>query len=351
MRKVSYTTLVVLTAMLITGCGKKLPPTVGQGDPPVGGSSRSEGEASGQSQPLPTITLPVADFKGVDFTAGPKGEQLQTITQFDANFDFPTGRCTTVGVKRSGYYKPGGEFVPHGKEVGYYPDDTDPEKVGKLKLEIHWFEGKLHGPCSQLFKSGQKYLVCSFNNGDVHGRYQEWHKDGKPALDTHFDHGKEVGTVTKWYTNGQMRSRCTVVADQFEGSNEFWWENGKRGFVRNYKSGKLHGKTESWDDAGRKEGEAEWVDGKPVLKNGVVSKSTFKQIMEMLAKNVAQHGSGKMTYSFAGQYILLDALGEPTSRTNGRQNEESLTYRCTDGRIVLTGKNLADFIVTDVVEW
>jgi hypothetical protein len=299
---------------------------------------------------MPTITLPVADFKGVDFTVGPKGEQLQTITQFDANFDFPTGRCTTVGVKRSGYYKPGGDFVPHGKEVGYYPDDTDPEKVGKLKLEIHWFDGKLHGPCSQFFKSGQKYLVCSFNNGDVHGRYQEWHKDGKPAMDAHFDHGKGVGTVTKWYANGQMRSKATLIDDQFEGRIEFWWENGKPGFVRNYKSGKLQGKTESWDETGRKEGEAEWVNGKPVLKNGIVSKSTFKQIMGMLAKNVAQHGSGKITYTFAHKFDLVDAVGLPERQAKGRQNEETLTFRCSDGWIELTGKNLASFIVTEVIE-
>jgi antitoxin component YwqK of YwqJK toxin-antitoxin module len=308
---------------------------------------REENRKGSDKQPAPKITLPVADFSGVNYKTGRTGEPLTAITQANANFDFPTGQCTTVDVSRSGYRTKDGEFIPHGREVGYYPDDDDPQKTGKLKLEIYWFAGKPHGPCTQWYKNGQKYLVCSFKDGEVHGHYQEWHKNGQPALDTHFDKGKEVGTVTKWYANGQMRSRATIIDEKFEGLNEFWWENGKRGYVRTYRAGKLHGKTESWDEFGRKEGEADWIAGKPVVSKGKVTKSTFKQVMALLAKQVNPTAT---TYVFAGPYVLLDALGEPDSKFKLRNNEEVWTYRCSDGSIALTVLNLADFIVKKVEE-
>lgn len=303
------------------------------------------------SPPAAKLTMPVADFTGVNYKAGPNGEPLTTMTQADANFDFPTGKCTTVDVSRSGYRTTNDQFVPHGREVGYYPDDEDSQKKGKLKLELYWFAGKLHGQCTLWYKSGQKNLAFSFKDGEAHGHYQEWHKDGKPALDTHFDNGKEVGTVTKWYSNGQMRSKGVVINDEFEGRLEFWWENGKRGYVRNYKAGKLHGKSESWDEYGRTEGDAEWVNGKPVISKGKINKSTFKQVMAMLAKQVSQSGSGNITYVYGGgSHVLTDAFGEPDSKLRLRNNEEVWTFRCTDGSLALTVLNLADFIVKKVEE-
>lgn len=55
MRKVSYTTLVVLTAMLVTGCGKKAPVADGGGDAPTGAGAGSAVPSADYSLTAPQL--------------------------------------------------------------------------------------------------------------------------------------------------------------------------------------------------------------------------------------------------------------------------------------------------------
>jgi antitoxin component YwqK of YwqJK toxin-antitoxin module len=72
----------------------------------------------------------------------------------------------------------------HGVERVYDP------KSGDLKLEMHWVEGMLSGPCKSFYPSGSPESCWDMLDNQRHGRLVAWYRNGAVMLLEEYDRGK-----------------------------------------------------------------------------------------------------------------------------------------------------------------
>lgn len=156
MRNVLFGCLVLLTALLLLGCGSK-PSDGGTG----GDSEKTKGSIKNES---PAVSK-------VDLLKGPKGEEITKVEE---------GK-----EQMSGFKNKNGKFVRHGPYVLFYD-----QVGGKKKWEGACYDGQWHGKLTGWYEDGSLWFERWYDKGkpvDTHKGY-----DGKDniAWELRFDDGK-----------------------------------------------------------------------------------------------------------------------------------------------------------------
>jgi antitoxin component YwqK of YwqJK toxin-antitoxin module/predicted small lipoprotein YifL len=299
MRKVSYTTLAVLTAMLIAGCGKKSPIAEGEtdksqvavarnaevrkqndpksskkdeparddkfGEQPKQGADQKPKNKSVKEQPGNSTTnnsapkdIPVPDFTKfrveppkVEFSPniyakGPNGEKIVTSGAPDVDpmaltADGPQviGRHGIQGYNRKGDGKP----VKHGAEIHF---DLKNNKLS----EWYWHNGEMHGSFKKWHPNGQLAVSCTYKEGKRHGFCEAWYENGKKKNEMVSIEGLGEGYFVDWYENGEKKREMVVKKDKGHGPYVKYFPNGNRSEQVEVKEGKYEGKQYRWHDNG-----------------------------------------------------------------------------------------------------
>jgi len=161
---------------------------------------------------------------------------------------------------------------------------------GKLKLEAHYKDGKLHGLMRRWHENGQLAAQEEYENGKWEGRRAAWWDNGQVQFDWQYHEGKlKEGTWKSFHKNGTFWTSCRMGAggkapdqDQVayhdngkveyrghwkdehqEGKWEYFYPDGAKSEVRHYKEGLLHGWRTKWNEKGEVIERVEYRNGKP----------------------------------------------------------------------------------------
>ena len=99
------------------------------------------------------------------------------------------------------------------------------------------------------FREGIGYLKES--NQPYTGIQTGWYRNGRKKFEIHFKNGKEHGPAIGWYANGQKRYEGTHNNGKGVGMNTAWHENGQKMVEEIYKDGnKIKGSEKFWNSKG-----------------------------------------------------------------------------------------------------
>tara|TARA_Y100001936_G_scaffold253082_1_gene315693 strand:+ start:1502 stop:2479 length:978 start_codon:yes stop_codon:yes gene_type:complete len=194
------------------------------------------------------------------------------------------------------------------------------------------------------YSSGKIHTIMNFNQGILHGAYEEYNIDGKLLEKGYYKNGKLNGTyITYWDEYNTMNSGDSVVnrVPKNSKNNESYWHNalsktiGRQVTIETYKDGILNGlfeeyypngqlKTKVIYKNGRKDGlyESYWNNGqekaKNIYKNGIIKDGTYKWFwknsqlhlvrtykngkLEGLYKAFYKHGQLRNTGEYSNNY-------------------------------------------------
>lgn len=156
MRNVLFGCLVLLTALLLPGCGSK---------PSDGGTGGDSEKTKG------TIKYESPAVSKVDLLKGPKGEEVAKVEE---------GK-----EQMSGFKNKNGKFMRHGPYVLFYD-----QVGGKKKCEGACYDGQWHGKLTGWYEDGSLW-------------FERWFDKGKP-VDTHKGYdGKDNIAWTLRFENGK----------------------------------------------------------------------------------------------------------------------------------------------------
>ena len=100
------------------------------------------------------------------------------------------------------------------------------------------------------FREGIGYLKES--NQPYTGIQTGWYRNGRKKFEIHFKNGKEHGPAIGWYANGQKRYEGTHNNGKGVGMNTAWHENGQKMVEEIYKDGnKIKGSEKFWNSKGQ----------------------------------------------------------------------------------------------------
>lgn len=136
----------------------------------------------------------------------------------------------------------------------------------KIKQELNWKDGKLHGRKTTYFKTGIVQEIFHFNHGQrsdsfliydntgtlrekgyyennlLNGRYFKYYSNGNLYVLSHYINGDINGLFILFYTNGQIESRAIMKDNQKDGKFDAWYEEGTKRKEAFYKDGRIEGK-------------------------------------------------------------------------------------------------------------
>jgi len=133
---------------------------------------------------------------------------LQTLDDLDVNLKLDNGVL---------YYY---ENPFSGTLFSYY-------KVGKLKFQIEYLNGKKHGFEKQWYESGNNLIERFYKEGFKTGIHKSWWQDGVQKFEYHFNKkGEFHGVVKEWYKNAQVFRDFNYVDGKEVGLQRMWKDDG-----------------------------------------------------------------------------------------------------------------------------
>ena len=135
------------------------------------------------------------------------------------------------------------------------------ECVAIINGEYYWlsennilpFSFKRNRLSVKYFENDQKFEECTYENGLLHGKYEQWHENGQKCVECTYVDGKFHGKYNRWYDNGQKDVECNYVNGMLHGKYESWFKNGQKPVECTYdEDGKHQGKYDLWYEDGKK---------------------------------------------------------------------------------------------------
>ena len=99
--------------------------------------------------------------------------------------------------------------------------------------------------------NGQKYIECTYKNGELDGEYKDWYDNGQKCVECTYKNGELDGEYKEWYDNGQKWIECTYKNNELDGEYKSWYDNGQQMIEYTYKNGVLDGEYKNWYDNGQ----------------------------------------------------------------------------------------------------
>jgi len=251
------------------------------------------------------------------------GAELWSCTSFYGYLDEPTGLLEqgmlTEGSYMRGYdsykqglwvknYSSGGIYrlteysggVKHGLEVVYDANgrvETETEysygaKHGKEKTYVNgalisfynYVDDIRDGEQRDFLSNGPLSMRCTFQNGELQGKYEQWWANGNLSGVIYYAGGRKEGLGLTYFENGTLRSQYTYKDDQLNGPFTLYYESGAIEFQGTCLNGSYEGLlTKYW------EGGEGAIESTVTFKNGIREGETTYYMY--LSSYVQQQGS------------------------------------------------------------
>ncbi len=127
----------------------------------------------------------------------------------------------------------------HGKAIQW---DRDGRKVS----ETTYVKNKKQGPETIWYVNGKKRTIVNYVNDKAHGQIVEYHETGQKMSSGELVNGTENGRHTWWFTNGQKDQELTYNMGQVNGQVKNWYPNGNIKMISGYRSNQKQGNTTYW---------------------------------------------------------------------------------------------------------
>jgi len=121
---------------------------------------------------------------------------------------------------------------------------------GALRAEIHFKEGKRHGPFKMVYPDGKLHVEQEWQDNRQEGQHREFYQNGKKKGEVKFAGGMPEGEQKEWYESGQLKA------------------------VMQFKDGVPQGVRKEWDPKGEVEHHVMFENGRPVNRE-LVANSTL----------------------------------------------------------------------------
>jgi antitoxin component YwqK of YwqJK toxin-antitoxin module len=95
------------------------------------------------------------------------------------------------------------------------------------RIEISVKEGKLDGQTKVYYKSGQLQEIRSFQDGQMHGKWEKWNDQNIRISEANFDQNKKDGKWFVWDDQGTLRYDMTYKKGEKTGTWFMYDETGK----------------------------------------------------------------------------------------------------------------------------
>jgi len=163
-------------------------------------------------------------------------------------------------LQRSIEYK---DDVKHGIERGYrYSQELRENCVAE---EVHWKEGKMHGPRRFFHPDGSVQMEAEFDEGQPVGASKSYTAHGKVVEVTPYKNGQMHGErVQYWPGTDVPRRIIPYEMGTVEGTVKDFHESGKVRRLMPFRKGLLHGIEQEFDAAGKVIRERFWLEGEMV---------------------------------------------------------------------------------------
>ena len=123
------------------------------------------------------------------------------------------------------------------------------------------------GPDVQLVEEGREKYHMYWDDGHEryfrHGSYQSFYESGRVRSAGKYEHDVKVGVWTHWYENGQKQGEMDWVDGKPEGVVAEWYENGQLKNAGTWENGGRHGLSTWWYANGVKQKEVTYLNGEP----------------------------------------------------------------------------------------
>ncbi len=93
----------------------------------------------------------------------------------------------------------------HGRAVKYYEDGTT------IKSELHYEQGKLHGLQKRYYKTGALYKTENFNMGVRDGEVKKYRRNGRLMTETLYRNGYPGIYLKEYLTNGKLKKKYPSI--------------------------------------------------------------------------------------------------------------------------------------------
>ena len=220
---------------------------------------------------------------------------------------------------------------------------------GKKITEIHYQQGKKHGPHTIWYANGQKKQLVNYLNDQKHGWLRQWRDNGLLASQERYNFNVKDGLKTQWGIDGNVNQTSTFhnnvlirsvnfVNRQEQGKESFWYNSGEKKAEINYNKGQKDGIATYWSKSGlpnkielyvkgKKYTETNYHEGK---KSGVqtVWFSNGKKKKEIHYRNGKEEGIARFWYKTGKlKEEKMFSHGDPSGLTiswdqSGRKNLE-----------------------------
>ena len=137
--------------------------------------------------------------------------------------------------------------------VGYHPN-------GKCSFLYFLKDGKLDGFCRAWHETGKIKIEEVFTTGRLLS-YKEWFANGRLKLEIPYRQGRIHGIRKAWYKNGQLARQCSYVEYMRHGVATSWYPNGRIKSEEKFNSGRFHGINTYWDENGQQSGKQLFIRG------------------------------------------------------------------------------------------
>jgi len=124
-----------------------------------------------------------------------------------------------------------------------------PTADGTVKDTIHVSSGIAN--CTSTFPDGTKARQINFRNGEIDGKFIEYHANGKVMESAEYQVGQIVGEHEEFYADGTPKQTTPYVAGLKHGEQIAYWNTGKVKEKRNFKFGEEQGLRTFHDQTGK----------------------------------------------------------------------------------------------------
>jgi antitoxin component YwqK of YwqJK toxin-antitoxin module len=114
-------------------------------------------------------------------------------------------------------------------------------QTGILIKDCVYKNGKLNGPCKEMYSDGSPKLITSYSNDLMNGLTKEYFPNGVLKLETVFRNGVVNGKYIENYENGKRNTEAVFENGKENGVTKHYYDNGNLNYEREMVDGTFHG--------------------------------------------------------------------------------------------------------------
>lgn len=147
---------------------------------------------------------------------------------------------------------------------------------GKLRSELRYEEGKLHGHCKWYYETGLLQMEAWYEHNMLNGKQVRYHENGNVQSVAFYRENMFDSLYQQFSINGKLLLNEYYLKDTLHGIYQKFYETGQVMVEGTYEKGMMHGRWLFFDNGGKIVGTADFEYGTGIQKgyhaNGKLSR-------------------------------------------------------------------------------